>query len=201
MSEYLLYLFQQFNNTKGYTNPDYNSKIYIEEFCEWIINQKSISGFYVDLLSQFNLDINNPDVAEIGKGKYDSIALPNTQIVSEFGETLGQKNKRLIIYQGEPIITGSKLYQGQVVDKFITQNPYNIRKVQGWEQLHYGYGDICIGMYGSITDKNFEYKMNILKYFDSLLSDDSILEYETIDDKYLAFIKSDKKVLRKTKTL
>lgn len=201
MSKYLLYLFQQFNNTKGYTNPDYNSKMYIEEFCEWIINQKCISKYYVDLLSQFDLDINNPEVAEIGKGKYDSIALPNTQIISEFGETLGHQNKELVIYQGEPIIIGSKLFEGQVVDKFITQNPYDCRNLQDWEKLHYANGDICIGMYGRKIDKDFEYKMNILKCFESLLADDSILEYTTIDDKYLAFIKSDKKILRKIKTL
>ena len=196
MNEYLYCLLTQFNKSKGFKKIDLNSIYYFEEFSEWLETQEKISKIYRSYLHNFGLDINDSKVAEVGKGKYDSIALPNTKIISPFGETMGKENSKLTICQDKSIIVGPKSEE-EFVGKFITQNPYDDKLIENWELLHFNNNDICVGMYGSIKDKDCKKKIKVLLELKAHLLGENKLEVDTVNDKYIAFLKSDRKKLVK----
>ena len=107
MDKYLFNLFRQFNEMQGIEYTNFNDPVYFENFCFWLIEQRKCGKIYQDFIQYLGFDIDNSDTVELRKGKYDSIALPNTTIVSPFASSLGKENKELFVFQGEPLIIGS----------------------------------------------------------------------------------------------
>lgn len=189
----------QFNDEKGIKNPDLTSKIYIEEFANWLYEKKKALGELNKYFNFNDIDINSSNIAEVGKGKYDSIVLPTTQIISPFGETLKKENSELIIYQGEPIILGS-IDKGQVVDKFLTHNPYTFEMIKAWPTLHNSGYDIIFGICGYVQDKNIQEKRMQIDYLCYGMNEEIEENYDLINDIYVGYIRSNRKVKRLVKT-
>lgn len=146
------------------------------------------------------IDINNSKIAEVGKGKYDSIVLPTTEIISPFGETLNKKNKELVVYQGEPFILGSE-GKGQVVDRFMTHNPYYYELIKDWPLMHFNGYDIIIGYCGFINDLNIDEKIKQINSIKGNMGNEYVYSYDITNDIYVCFIKSKRKVKELIKTL
>lgn len=199
ITKYFYYLICQFNSAKGIKNPDLNSKVYIEEFANWLYEQRKGYDELKKYFEFFEIDINSSSLAEVGKGKYDSIVLPTTQIISPFGETLKKENSELIIYQGEPIILGSK-DKGQVVDKFLTHNPYTFEIIKDWSTLHNNNYDIIVGICGTIYDKNIQDRKEQMIYLVHGMNEEYEENYDLINDIYVGYIRSNRKIKRLVKT-
>lgn len=174
------------------------SESYMLEFIEWLYEQSKTSNKYSEFIESFGVDLDCSSTAEVEKGKYDSIALPNTTIISLYGDTLGTDSSKLYIYQGEPIIvSGSNIKKGQVVDMYVTQNPYSRGLISGWDTMHNSGTNLCVGVFGNNYDKDKDEKLKFISQFIEKLSDDYICEYDTVENSYMCFVKSNRKKLVK----
>ena len=54
--EYLKLLINQFNQSKGYEKYDLNSNIYLDEFCEWIIELRKNLNNYFNFINTVGID-------------------------------------------------------------------------------------------------------------------------------------------------
>ncbi len=190
----------QFNSAKGIKKIDISSEDYINDFAHWLYEQNKALEELKKYFANYDIDINDSNIAEVGKGKYDSIVLPTTRIISPFGETLNKENNELLVYQGEPIITGSEV-KGQVVDRFMTHNPYYYEQISEWPLLHFNGYDIIVGYCGYVNDLNILEKENQLNLLKQNLEQGCIVNYDTINDVYVCFIKSRRKVKKLSKIL
>ena len=193
--EYLKLLINQFNQSKGYEKYDLNSNIYLDEFCEWIIELRKNLNYYFNFINNFGID--NDSLIVLNKGKYDFIA-NQYLLISPFADTLGKLNSRLVMYQGEPfIITGSNISKGQVVDTYTTYNPYNKSYINGLDYIHANGIKICLGIFGSSLDRDINQKYMMMKKFETNLEDNYRVEYINIQNNYYYIIFSSNKVKSK----
>ena len=71
------------------------------------------------------------------------------------------------------------------IDVFITQNPYQTQDCINWHQLYnYGNTDVVMGIYGNITDKDKNEKLEVLKYTQKRLDDEFKIQKVTSGDTY-----------------
>ncbi|MBE6149320.1 MAG: hypothetical protein E7170_01180 [Firmicutes bacterium] len=199
MTKYFYYLLCQFNSSKGIDFPNIFSNDYLNEFVHWLYEQRKVMEELQKYFEYYEIDINSSNVAEVGKGKYDSIALPKTKIISPFGETLNKENKELVIYQGEPFILGSE-FKGQVVDRFMTHNPYCYELIKKWPLMHFNGYDIIIGYCGFISDLDRNNKLKQISLIKDAMSDECICSYDVINGMYVCFMKSKRKTKKMIKT-
>ena len=192
---------KQFNESKGYLYADIDSVSYMREFEGWMNKLIENKNIYQDLLRYNNIEINYPTIAEVGKGLCDSIAMPETKIISPFGDTLGDEVKDLIVYCGEPIVLDSKKRLNEYILKFITQNPYEQRQIRQWPTLKNSGFDLCVGMFGDLSDKDYVKKMKCLSEFYKSLPEDLDFTYETHKNTYLAYVNTKEQVLEKQKII
>lgn len=207
-NEYIINLMTQFAMAKGIKNPDINSKLFVDEFANWILEMKQKGLDYLSFIDSFDSHpvIVDGGTAEIGKGKNDSVAL-DTDITLITPYLSDMRNESQSIIQGEfkvvestPIILrDSKEYDGSELSRFITQNPYSPQSLSNWENLHNsGLSNITVGVYGDIHDKDLESKIKVIKSLKEKLLDDSYVEdYSTYKDSYFYAISSDRKILRR----
>lgn len=81
------------------------------------------------------------------------------------------------------------------INRFITQNPYDISYIKNWEQLHNKGHNITVGIFGSIYDKDVSQKISELKEFKKGFNDDNYSEdYVTENDMYCYTLSSSRKV-------
>lgn len=198
MNKYLLCLFEQFNESRRYNRKDFKSNDYIEEFSYWIKLMKKNILIYQYYLQENEIDLNNKYTKELNKGKYDTISLPNTSIISPYGENLRKENSRIYMFQGEPlIINGSSIKREQVVGTYITQNPYGIDNLDFFEYCIENDVDFLLGVFGTITDKDIKTKINRIQRIKSMY--DKVSEnYETYNGTYIYTIQNRGNVLNKT---
>ena len=193
MNEYLLKLFKQFNESLGITITDYSDQQYIESFKYWLTELEINSKKYQEFLSFIGIDIDSVDTIELRKGKYDSIALPNTTIISPFGKTLGKSKSNIVLINENPVIINENKHQ--IIECpngiYITQNPYDINYLSGIPQLSMEGKNYCIGVFGSIYDSDKEKKLKQLSDYKEIYLPSSKEEYEIIDDTYLYTIKKE----------
>ena len=80
------------------------------------------------------------------------------------------------------------------INRFITQNPYDISYIKNWEQLHNKGQNITVGIFGSIYDKDISQKISELKEFKKGFNDDNFSEdYVTENDMYCYALSSSRK--------
>ena len=89
-----------------------------------------------------------------------------------------------------------------VINRYMTQNPYSPELIRGWGRLHAsGNVDIIVGAYGRISDKDKEQKLLMLE---KLIRDMNFSElkkdYTELEDYYFAAVGSDRKTLNLVKT-
>ena len=191
--EYLVLLFNQFNESKGYNINYLDSQNYIDEFIYWLKDLNKILDLYLKFADYEGININCNDIIELNKGIYDSTK--KSKIVSPFASSIGLQNKKLVVYQGEPyIIYDSKIKRGQVADTYTTFNAYNNYYLNDLDKLHNSGINICYGIFGKNTDLNREYKFKQLIEFFSKLNDECVFDIENINDNYVGIVFSKRKV-------
>lgn len=201
MDEYLLNLFKQFNEAKGIKYTNFSDSVYIKYFAEWIKEQELVKERYRDFIEYIGVVIDTSYTVELRKGKYDSIALPNTTIISPYASGLGKENMDIVMFQGEPLIIGSnKIIECQVAETYITQNPYSRRQLEGLDYFGGMMAGICLGAYGNLSDKDKEKRIKQIKEYGEIYLPWLQEEYETLDDKYFYLLRSDYKKKKLVKT-
>lgn len=211
-NEYLENLIIQFVTSRGIKNIDFESKDFMDEFANWIyeMEQKGLDYLsFIKSISSYS-DINDKQTAEIGKGKLDSIGLNTsmTLITPYLSDTQSQSQSIIqadfrVVDSTPTILRGNNnAYIGDCgLARFMTQNPYSRKNIVNWEKLHnFGKGNITVGVYGDINDKDADSKIKIIKSLkEKLVADLYVEEYITSGNSYFYAISSDRKVLRKKK--
>lgn len=197
MNKYLLYLFEQFNESYGIKTIDFNDE-YLKVFSKWLRSMRDISKTYQDYISFLGIDLYDEETKELNKGKYDSIALPSTTIISPFADTLGKQNSELCLFQGEPIIlTGSSIKKEQVAGTYITQNMYKMMSLDVFDVIIEREGQVCLGAYGLISDEDRITKIRRLQTLKEKYSQILSENYDTDNGSYFYALNTDRKVLKK----
>lgn len=188
MNKYLLNLFKQFNDSLGIKTLNFDSKEYIEAFSNWIYLMSEYSKIYQDYIQYLGVDLDSSLTIELNKGKYDSIGLSNTTIISPYAETLGKENSELCVFQGELVIlTGSKIKRGQVAETYITQNIYTLQELEIFKYFVLNDINMCLGVYGSIYDKDKNSKIQELIEFKQSLNFDTE-EYSDVENDIYMYV-------------
>ena len=201
LNKYLLYLYYQYCKATGISVKLEDLKELNYEFLEWVARNKLISKEYLQYLVYLGV-LSEKSVLEIGKGRYDTISGENIEIVSPFASSLGKEDSDLLIIDSMPLIAERKRIIVPNVDILLTHNPYFPEILVNWDRIHNsGQYDISIGMYGSIHDKDWQEKIEVLEILSEKLDDDYRIDYDTDDDKFFCVLNSDRKIKRKVKTL
>lgn len=197
---YLLNLYKQFNEAFGINPIDFTDDYYMEAFNYWLRELRISSRKYQQFILELGVDIDNEKTIELRKGKYDSISLPNTRIISPYGDTLGRENSDIIMFQGEPLIVGSKkIKREQVAETYITQNPYCLCQLDDIDYFYEIGANICIGVYGNNRDIDKNKKIRQLEEYKKIFLPNASEEYETFDDTYFYILRNKGKVLERKK--
>ena len=198
-SEYILNLFNQFHKAVGTSVNDWTSQQNIFEFSDWLREYKEVVKKYSLYNEYLGIDLANPFLAEVGKGKYDSIVKENAIIISPYATTLKKEQSSLIVLENTPLIATQRgIVKSEGIEMFLTHNPYNEQSINDWYKIHNSQNhDICIGVYGKIYDKNKNEKIKMLEILLSNFNDEYEENYDELDDNYFYNIKSSRKVLTK----
>ena len=208
MGEYLSKLIEQFQSATGVHHVDINLEEFIREFSEWIIVRKKLRNHYNSFIEYMDVypKINGKTV-EVDKGIFDSIALDsNMTMITPYPDGVNKAKGDLIkatftVYEGIPVVVKNKngvnnleFLDTSFINRFITQNPYDISHIKNWEQLHNKGQNITVGIFGSIYDKDISQKISELKEFKKGFKDDNFSEdYVTENDMYCYALSSSRK--------
>ena len=198
--KYLVCLYIQYCNSIK-KNCNVNEFMTDKEFIEWLVINRERLKIYKNFLTYLGIDFNS-GVAELNKGKYDSISDNDSTIISPFGNTLDKDKSELLFYDEQPIIiSNSSISDVNDIELFTTHNPYNINYFRGMDKLHnIGY-NIVFGVFGDISDFDTKDKLQYIEYLKKTLSQDYEVEYETINGTYICVLKSKRKIKRLKKSL
>ena len=212
--EYFLLLMNQYYKAIGSKSEPslYISRNLYKEHLAWLKERNIIAKRYVEFLNYLGKDITTSSTAEIGKGMYDSIALPfNTTLITPY-EIINSENRVYNYYflplqengcfikwnanKNEPEI--KKVPED--IKTLMTNNPYREKDLVGWEDINNNKLDIIVGMYGHIFDNDKESKLKQLKDLkEKLISSDYILDFDYDRDAYFIALASDKEKYVKVK--
>ncbi len=198
-SKYLECLFFQFCRAKGIIVNNKNKKI-MSAFTNWLNEYKNLVIDYAKFVTNLGIDLKSHELAEVGKGRIDSIVSYPAKVISPHANSLGRESSSLLIIGNTPAIsTSSGLITISDINTFITHNPYNEKLISGWDELHNdGNHDILVGVFGKKNDKDEQAKLDMLNRLFNKLNHDSeiISDYDTSYDSYFAVVKSDRVKLR-----
>lgn len=193
---YLLCLFKQYCDARGLGINNMNN-MYSNEFVDWIVQNKSLLGNYMDYLYTLGFDYPSDDIVEIGKGEYDSISQHGINLISIFAGTLGKINSRLFVDRGIPLAlrqNGIVIPREQII---LTHNPYFESEILGWYSIHNcGEKNISIGMFGKLDDENTSRKVRLLEQLSKQMTDDYSFDYDTSDGNYFCSLNSKRYIKR-----
>ena len=200
-SEYILNLFNQFHKAVGTSTKDWTSQQFIFEFSDWLKEYKKVGKEYSLYNEYLGIDLTNPFLAEVGKGKYDSIVSEDATIISSYASTLKKEQSSLILLEDTPLIaTPRGIVKTDDIEMFLTHNPYSEQSIYEWYKIHNkGKQNICVGVYGKIYDKDKSLKIKMLERLSDNLNDDHEKTYNELGNNYFYNIKSSRKekVLKK----
>lgn len=202
-------LFKQFKESRGYNFvlEEENQNV-IDEFVSWLQIQKEMGEDYSSLLNDLGILYDKQECAEIGKGKYDSIAKNLDTTIITTDEDINPKgifiHSGFKVYSGLPTIiskiTERKITMGRIntkiINTFMTHNPYNERLVDNWQELPKHNSNIVVGIFGDKNDKNIKDKINFLKRFKERLGNKFIDETATYNNTYCEVVATTQKVKR-----
>lgn len=200
-------LFEQFKKSQGYENIEDDNEI-INEFINWIFIQDEQGKKYSCFLKELGLSFDKEECAEVGKGKYDSIAKNYDTTIITPDEDIKPKgifiNTGFKVYNGMPTIisqvTHKKVVFGSIntniINTFMTQNPYDDSLLDNWDELPNNDTNIIVGIYGSKHDKNLKDKIRALKNLKNCLSQKFIYETTTFNDIYCGVVATKQKIKR-----
>lgn len=212
MKEYLKNLIKQYQSAAGVGNINMTSQELENEFINWIKDNRIIGKKYLSFLEYMEVYPTIGETStEIGKCKYDSIALDSDiTIISPYFDNVEMVNNVIPAAFGilDGIPTIAKYENGkahvEAVDtsyfrRFITQNPYSQDNIKNWEYLHNKGENITVGVFGRTYDSDIEQKIKQILLLKNKLTDDSYKEeHAKIDDMYFYAISSTRTVKVKT---
>ena len=207
---YFNYLYDQFRKANGLEKLDLNSKKFMEDFSYWLKDMKKRGEIYLEFLESIGINIDCYDVAEIGKGKSDSIVQDlTTTIVTPYPEGINRNGfeysrlitARLKIFDGIPTFISRDKLGNRIIDDlspsmfslFMMQNPYTPNHLKCWEELHNNSNsNILVGVFGSIYDKDSVHKLEELNSLKNKLIGSYYEDYGINGDTYTCIVISDK---------
>ena len=194
LNGYLLNLYKQYCDAKGIVFKPIHIENISYEFLEWITINKLCAKEYRDYLLYLGYH-NSKSIAEIDKGRYDSIAFGDIEIISPYAYTLNLPNAQIFFIEGIPFIEKERKILLSEKQVLLTHNPYDLTNIQKWINIHnLGRYDISIGMYGSIHDENYSKKIKCIEDLAKKMNEDYTIEYDTDKDKYFCSLNSKRKV-------
>lgn len=200
MPRYIFHLYRQYCNAINKECIYYNM-LNDNIFLEWLIRLKKNTKIYRDYIIYLEGEINKYSTIEFDKCKYDSIGKDYTTIVSPFASTLNLANMDFIVTSDKPlVIFDTDLYDASICNRFITHNPYFQDDTKKIIDLHNMGTNVCLGMYGDISDNDRLTKLKILKKSIQLMEGDAEFNFERYGTSYLACIRSKRKIKRKALT-
>lgn len=196
VKEFFYYIIKQYVSIRGITHE---SQFNDDEFIKYLKTLDSQTKSYRDYLSYLGIEINTPNTIELDKSLFDSVALSNTLIVSKYVsttlESLGLTKKSLIIENDEVIIISKNgMVDRPSVDTLITHNPYLPIDVSIFNQFAQS-RRIAIGIYGSIYDKDKEFKLTEMKELSKKIIVPLDIEYDISDQNYFLVMTNKQKKL------
>lgn len=184
MDAYINELLNQFKAARNIKNIDLNSPSFKEEFNRWLTRREEIQYNYLDLLEYMECNVfHNENVAEVGKGKFDTVTqYGDTLLISPYVDGVQGNNSKV----KAEVTTSNLLSYGclsNYIDCFLLQNAYNEKQINALINLSNKYFvNVIIGVYGFIDDKDRDYKMNALRELSYKLSHVPIEEDFTDSD-------------------
>ena len=197
-NRYLLNLYKQYCDAKCVIFNPFDWKNISYDFLEWITINKLMVKEYSDFLQYLGY-CESKTVAEVGKGKYDSITSKEMVVISPYADTLRLPRKELFVIDGFPLIEQSKKIVIPQQQLLLTHNPYEEMRIINWSLIHnLGDYDISIGMFGSIYDEDFSKKIELIEELSKRMNEDHVIDYDTDKDKYFCSLNSKRKIKIKT---
>lgn len=193
MNNYILNLYHQFCDARGITFDPKQLAEFTADFCNWIVENKNVMTKYQEYLFALGY-ICDKTITEVGKGKFDSLKLVDSIIVSPYAETLGLDNSELFMLENQPLIKTKQGIVAPKTDTILTHNPYEEMIISNWPKIHnFNSYDISIGVYGSIYDSNFAQKIKMIEILSRQMENDHRVDYDTDKDNYFCTINSKRK--------
>ena len=199
-NRYIINLYKQYCDAKGIFFEFSAGENLSKDFIKWLILSEKLAIKYIEYLNSLDY-FNSSSIAEIGKGRYDSIASKEMAVISPYADTLQLPSSELFIIDGVPLIE----QRGKIVlpqqQILLTHNPYDEMRIIDWSSVHNrGDYDISIGMFGSIYDEDFSKKVKLIEEISKRMTEDHVIDYDTDKDKYFCSLNSKRKVKVKTLT-
>ena len=197
MKEYIKSLIEQFRLANGINAIDTVSEEFLNEFHDWLRERQRTARAYTYLLDDMEFNYQDQETAEVGKGDYDTVVKSfDTTLITPSSQVKTVSPCRVIdgymkVCNGRPILRKSNetsyipLFSSNITT-YMTQNPYSLTSIEGWNDLHNSgkYG-IILGMFGNEFDMDKDKKIKFLKEFKSKLDSYDLLErYETMGNSW-----------------
>ena len=176
-----------------------------KDISRFICERQLFGARYTEFLNYLGLDITKRNIAEIGKGMYDTLVSDyETTVITP--HTYIKKNGEVLDYRLTPSKSGIYMIKNEkdvnelinspdFIDTFMTENPYGSPDLFNWDIIHNVFNqNIIVGVYGHIHDNDKLNKLRMLKGLKDKLESDIMLEYETDRDAYYATVFSDRLV-------
>lgn len=194
--KYLKHIIKQYIDSRGIQVSQIDKKEFIK-YLRTLINQTAKYKKYLDYLG---IEIDTPRTIELDKGFFDSVALKNTLIVSEFASTLGLTDNKLLIENDEVIIHSSNgMVERPFIGTLITHNPYSPINIPIFNLVAQT-SKIAIGIYGNIYDEDRFSKMKEIKELSKKIDEQLDIEVDTDGDEYFVVASNKINGLKKSLT-
>lgn len=206
MDTYLQNLFNQFLSVTGMDNTIDVSENVLNNFHKWLVDMQFLGQKYEEILTLMKVDFNTSKIAEIGKGKYDSIVHGNgkttiiTPCPNEFFDIISNPIiiGSLECLGNEPVIVETDMVETTYttlsnfnIDTIMTHNPFG--DINTFLRLcNRTYLNIVVGVFGKIYDKNAEQKIEMLKEFKRKIIAPVDLRFFQLGDNYYEVVKTEK---------
>ena len=187
-------LFEQFRKAYGLKKLSVKDPVAVKAFFDWLDEEKKYQNeFYLKLLSQLNVDYKTDHTVEVGKTINDSLVVPyETKIITDRPE--GFEENRILIgnlhfFGNFPSLVQEDnnfvhSYPLDFYTTFMTQNPYHIKDLNGWEKFPVNYQNIAVGVYGDVNDADKENKEKAINNFYKQIDKSYNPQIEDVIDDY-----------------
>ena len=190
---YIVYLIEKYCKSNGIGLGNYN--VDQEDFTEWLKLYIDMTKSYSNFIKSYGICLDEANLAELGKGKFDSIIKENAYEISKFSETMkrsklifGDVFKELLIYQDNMVVSLDDLN----IDTLISQNPNNAYDIKNLIILsNLSNKQIVLGMYGNFSEKDIKSKTRIIKNFLEETNHNEF-EFDTEKDNFYMFARVNK---------
>lgn len=194
MEKYYENLYMQYCAAFGmdYNGFDENDKY----FWIWANELLKRTKTYTDYIKFLNIELSCDKSIELNKGKYDSLGKDLVMVVSPYAETMHLENRKLVLYNGKPnMIINDESYSVFDIGIYLTQNPFSYNDIDKLLTLHNKNNDnVCIGIHGSIYDKDRQKKSQILKDIYHCFSGEAKFNLDEDHENYFGCITTNRKI-------